>query len=279
MHVEAREPNQWCLFASQSSTNPLSYQKPTPPCMMTDVSNDETILMFFNDDFNPTSFVDALFLSIAGPTDRYSPQSLSETNAKTQNLLTHLDYNTNVLLRQLEAKMEQLKALHSPIGLSEYVLLEESSGSTDADISRLQYYVDSLKNAVETLSMDVDKVRREAVQPIPDAQEVGHGDPIESLISLKEAKSSILKVYHVIQNAQRKVSGGANLAVSDEEFQSALQLLYESLKIRLREGGAEDKAEIAESVKELRSWVPMFQPFTKFGPIYVKFVAKMENEL
>ena len=58
-----------------------------------------------------------------------------------------------------------------------------------------------------------------------------------------------------------------------------MQLLYESLKIRLREGGAEDKAEIAESVKELRSWVPMFQPFTKFGPIYVKFVAKMENEL
>ncbi|KAM9932568.1 hypothetical protein OXX80_007806 [Metschnikowia pulcherrima] len=246
---------------------------------MTDVSNDETISMFFNDDFNPTSFVDALFSSIAGPTDRYSPQSLSETNTKTQNLLTHLDYNTNVLLRQLEAKMEQLKASHSPIGLSEYVSLEESSGSTNADISRLQYYVDSLKNAVETLSMDVDKVRREAVQPIPDAQEVGHGDPIESLISLKEAKSSILKVYHVIQNAQRKVSGGANLAVSDEEFQNALQSLYESLKIRLREGGAEDKAEIAESVKELRSWVPMFQPFTKFGHIYVKFVVKMENEL
>ncbi|KAM9915266.1 hypothetical protein OXX59_010577, partial [Metschnikowia pulcherrima] len=131
--------------------------------------------------------------------------------------------------------------------LSKYVSLEESSGSSNADISRLQYYVDSLKNAVETLSMDVDKVRREAVQPIPDAQEVGHGDPIESLISLKEAKSSILKVYHVIQNAQRKVSGGANLAVSDEEFQNALQSLYESLKIRLREGGAEDKAEIAES--------------------------------
>ncbi|GEQ70680.1 hypothetical protein JCM33374_g4359 [Metschnikowia sp. JCM 33374] len=248
---------------------------------MTDVFKDDTIAMFFNEDFSPENYVDALYSSLSGPTDRYSPQTLSKINTSTQDLLTHLDYNTNVLLHELEKKMDQLKKSSSTIGVSEYVSAEENTGAVNADTSRLQYYVDSLKNAVETLSSDVETVRREAATSIITEQhsDPANGDPIGSLISLKEVKASILKVYHVIQNARRKVGGSAEVAVSDEEFSAALSSLHESLRNRLREGTNDDRVEVTETVKELRSWVPMFQPFTRFGPVFVKFVVKLENEL
>lgn len=236
--------------------------------------------MFFNEEFSPANYVDALYLSISGTTDRYSPQTLGSINSKTQDLLTHLDYNTNVLLRELEKKMEQLKKLSSPIGVSEYVAVEENAGTANPDTSRLQYYVDSLKNAVETLGSDVETVRKElAHRNIEETVDSTPGDPIESLIQLKEVKTSILNVYHVIQNARKKVGGHAERAISDEEFQTALLLLYEGLRGRLREANEEERTEITETVKELRSWVPIFQPFTRFGPVFVKFVVKMENEL
>lgn len=246
---------------------------------MTDVFDDD-IQMFFNEEFSPANYVDALYLSISGTTDRYSPQTLGSINSKTQDLLTHLDYNTNVLLRELEKKMEQLKKLSSPIGVSEYVAAEENAGTANPHTSRLQYYVDSLKNAVETLSSDVETVRQEqAHRNIEEMVDSIPGDPIESLIQLKEVKTSILNVYHVIQNARKKVGGHAERAISDEEFQTALLLLYEGLRGRSREANEEERAEITGTVKELRSWVPIFQPFTRFGPVFVKFVVKMENEL
>ncbi|OBA19871.1 hypothetical protein METBIDRAFT_44893 [Metschnikowia bicuspidata var. bicuspidata NRRL YB-4993] len=247
---------------------------------MTEASTDDTLQMFFNEEFSPASYVDALYLLISGHTDRYSTQKLGTINTKTQELLTHLDYNTSELLHELEKKMELLKKLLSPIGVSEYVLAEESLGTAGSDTSRLQYYVASLKNAVETLSADVAAVKHEAGKPaIDESLEAGHADPVDALILLKQVKARILAVYHVIQNAQRTVSKPTESVILDDEFLATLLLLHESLRSRLREGGDEERAEVSDTVRELRSWVPMFQPFTRFGPPFVKFVVKMENEL
>lgn len=231
---------------------------------MSRVLQDEALAMFFDEDFNAAAYVDALFLSISGSADRYSPHNLAQVSDKTLDLIMHLDYNTNEISRELARKIDQLKKLSGAV----------VGGDYDSDATRLQYYIDLLKNSVDLLQGDVDSARTLLV---PD--KLASESPIELLILLKTVKENIARVSAVLLKASKTVGATGELAVSVDDFQAALGSLLETLKTRLRDSDSEDKAELAESVREMRTWVPMFQPFTRFGPVYLKFVARLEAEL
>lgn len=230
---------------------------------MSHVLQEEALAMFFDDEFSPAGYVDALFLSLVGAQDAYTPKNLAKLSDKALDLITHLDYNTNEISRELARKIEQLKKLSGAV----------LSGDYDLSSTRLQYYIDLLKNSVESLQSDVDTARR-----LLSTQKLGtDGNPVEVLILLKQVRANIARVLNVLLNARKMVGATGELPVSVDDFQASLNALGETLRTRLREGDDEERAELAETVKELRSWVPLFQPFSRFGPIYMKFVVRLED--
>lgn len=226
----------------------------------------DALQMFFNDDFSPAAYVDALHASLTANANPYSPQTLAAVSSKSHDLIAHLDYNVNEVLRELARKMDHLKKLSGTIGALEF---SQTSYPELSDSTRLQYYVDALRHAVEMLKANVDSVKRESSPNV-----LRDGDPVDSLIRMKAVKANILAVRSLLVDVQLK-TGLLAPAISDTQFQITMLSLHESLRARLRD----EPDAVADIVKQLRSWVPLFQPFTKFGPTFVKHVAKLETEL
>lgn len=225
--------------------------------------------MFFDEDFSAFTYVDALFQSITGSSDRYSKANLAKLSARLLDLMTHLDYQTNEISKELEQKITSLKKLS--------VSVVSGAGFDDANVdetTRLKYYIDSLKNAVEALQSDVEAARKEL-----DPQKISDNDPVEKLIQLKKVRVNIAKVLRVLQNA-RKMAGGSDIqALNAEDFQVTLNVLHETIRNQLKEGSDTDRTELQDTIEEMRSWTPMFQQFSQFGPIYVRFIVKLEAEI
>lgn len=232
---------------------------------------DEALAMFFDDDFSPSNYVDALFQSIIGettPENRYSKQNLSRLSNKLLDLTTHLDYHTNELSKELASKIDTLRKLSASVVAMDY----EQNGSDET--SRLQYYISSLKNSVDTLQGDVAAARQQLVSQ----KHVAESDPVETLIQLKIVRENILKVLSILQNARKMVAGGSE-TVNVDEFLNTLNFLFETLKTRLKESENDGETlELQATIQEMRSWAPMFQPFTNFGAVYLKFVTRLEGE-
>ena len=82
-------------------------------CKMT--NTDESLSMYFDDDFNPSSYIDKLVNSITNlnpassttPVSAYSKQSLTKLSNDISHLITHLDYYTNMLTNDsLQKKLD-----------------------------------------------------------------------------------------------------------------------------------------------------------------------------
>lgn len=219
----------------------------------------DVLSMFFQDNFSPENYVNALHASLIGlEKDPYSSSKLAHISNKSQDLITHLEYNTNEILRELADKTQQLRKASSTMG--------HTDATPDAnDHSRLQYYVDALRNSVDTLQGDVALVR--SALPTQDNRHV------HSLIALKTVKANILSVCDCLQKACQMVGGDS---ISDRQFAEALQSLHESLKVRAREL-EEARADVMSQISEFKAWVPMFQPFSRFGPAYSKFIMRLDD--
>lgn len=245
---------------------------------MTNLQRDEALRMFFDEDFSPVNYVDAVHESLAGHNERYSASTLSTINAKTQDLVAHLDYNTNEILRELTTKVKELQRVSNPVGSLELTLAEVKPSNTGTN--RLHYYVDALRNSVETLKGEVDLVREKmGTDPAAENGPRGPGDPIDTLIQLKTVRINILRVCDVLQRAGDLIGSSAQAAVPVENFESTLMLLQKSLKAKHRDGSKEEADSVMDTVEELSSYSALFQPFTQFGPIYSLFLTRLKNDL
>ena len=109
-------------------------------------NTDESLSMYFDDDFNPSSYIDKLVNSITNlnpassttPVSAYSKQSLTKLSNDISHLITHLDYYTNMLTN--DSLQKKLDALDKS---NEIINNNEESGTT-----RLQYNVHVFNNAV-----------------------------------------------------------------------------------------------------------------------------------
>lgn len=238
---------------------------------MVSALENESLAMFFDEEFSASSYVDALFLSISGSSDKYSRANLSKLSNRLLDLMTHLDYHTNEIAKELAENISTLKKLSvsvvSGVGL-------DAESSLD-DTTRLKYYIDSLRNSVENLQNEIEQARAR-LEP---QNQAADADPVEVLIHLKVVRVNIGKVLQVLQNARKLVGRTENQSVGVEDFQEALNLLHETIKGQLKDGTDADKEELTQTIKDMKSWTPMFQQFTQFGPIFVKFIVKLEGEL
>lgn len=238
---------------------------------MVSALENETLAMFFDGDFSAATYVDALFQSITGSSDKYSKGNLAKLSTRLLDLMTHLDYHTNEISRELAGKISQLKKLSMSVVPG--VGLDDDAAADGT--TRLRYYIDSLKNSVESLQVDLEQARKQ-LDPQKLLQE---NDPVKTLIQLKNVKVNIGKVLLVLQNAKKVVGRSDTQSVGVDEFLDALDTLHDTIKGQIKEGTEQDKKELTETVEQMKLWTPMFQQFTQFGPVFFKFITKMEAEL
>ncbi|QRG38381.1 hypothetical protein FDK38_002788 [Candidozyma auris] len=228
---------------------------------------DDSLAMFFDKDFEPVSYVDALFQSISGSDSKFSKSSLARLSSTSSDVITHLDYHTNEISRDSASKLESLKNLSSSIGPS-----MESDTEPNNDNTRLQYYVSALHNTVDSLEDELSQAQKSLQK-----NESGQSVAVESLILLKRVKHNIQKVLKVLQSA-RDTLGHDPSQITIDQFQHSLNLLYDSLRSQLRSQSREELEASKRSIKALRELSTVFHQFTAFGPAYSRFIARLDAE-
>lgn len=222
------------------------------------MAQNDPLEMLYDSKFAPVSYLDAFFGSINENSLLYSPESLSKLLQGLLNLLTHLDYHTTQLSRDISSDLDTLKKLLAPVLSAD----NEMSGT-----SRLDYYVSALKNTVDSLHTDLLSTREKLQKPPAD-------DPIDSLLELKAAKIRLQDILKVLQNAKTLI-GGDPLLITLDTFQNLLNLLQESLRSRLRANPPDQQ--VRSDIAELKALLPLFRQFPNFGPTYAKFISKLEE--
>lgn len=139
----------------------------------------DALSMFFDNNFVPHAFLDALFSSslpttantknrtssyqgaAMGATSKEfaSSRALKNMQGKCSALLSHLDYYTNELTKNFESKIEALDESSSVIS---YSVNNSTLSSTTKDgmvgITRLEYNIESLSSSVNSLMRDLEEV-------------------------------------------------------------------------------------------------------------------------
>lgn len=230
-------------------------------------STDESLSMFFDDDFNSSAYIDKLVNSItnqslshntATPLSTYSKSSLTKLSNDISHLITHLDYYTNELTNEsLQSKLDMLDKSNVIINNN------EDNGTT-----RLQYHAHVLSNAVLSLQTELAEINKKL-----DNSNINN-ETIQKLIQLKQVKANlnqVLKIFELINN-----SIGLKQSYLVDEFQSALDELFNSIRQQLQSN--ENNEKLLEHIDKLLQLNNLFNNISKFNPIFRKFITKLSNE-
>lgn len=184
---------------------------------------EEVLSMFFDEDFAPTDYVDAIFSSGLRKEDtRMKDKSLHFANVaslqslqtKCSSLLTHFDYYTNELTRRFEDKIRELENTSSIISYrrnsnDEVENSEESTvGGPEAGITRLEYYVDNLTSSLISAQMDLASATQKTTKFARDQSFLQTESSVEELKQMIEIKRRIHKVVEVFDTVRSLISSG-----------------------------------------------------------------------
>lgn len=234
---------------------------------MSTTTTDESLSMFFDDDFNPSAYIDTLVNSITNqntphntttPISAYSKNSLTKLSNDISHLITHLDYYTNELTNEnLQSKLDMLDKSNVIINNSE-----------DHGTTRLQYHVHVLNNAVLSLQTELTEVNKQL-----DNSNIKN-EAIQKLIQLKQVKANLNQVLKIFELVSNSISQKQSYTV--DEFQYALDELFNSIKQQLQSNTNNEK--LLQHVDKLLQLNNLFNHISKFNPIFRKFITKLSNE-
>lgn len=234
---------------------------------MSTTTTDESLSMFFDDDFNPSAYIDTLVNSITNqntphntttPISAYSKNSLTKLSNDISHLITHLDYYTNELTNEnLQSKLDMLDKSNVIINNSE-----------DHGTTRLQYHVHVLNNAVLSLQTELTEVNKQL-----DNSNINN-EAIQKLIQLKQVKANLNQVLKIFELVSNSISQKQSYTV--DEFQYALDELFNSIKQQLQSNTNNEK--LLQHVDKLLQLNNLFNHISKFNPIFRKFITKLSNE-
>ena len=231
-------------------------------------NTDESLSMYFDDDFNPSSYIDKLVNSITNlnpassttPVSAYSKQSLTKLSNDISHLITHLDYYTNMLTN--DSLQKKLDALDKS---NEIINNNEESGTT-----RLQYNVHVFNNAVLSLQTELNEINRQL------DESTINNEAILKLIQLKQVKSNLTKVLHIFELVYNSISQDDELSFTVDKFQNALDELFASIKNQL---DTSDKiVKLLAQIDKLLEMNGLFTHLSRFNTVFKKFLTKLSNE-
>lgn len=273
--------------------------------------SDKLLTMFFDDEFVPHAYLDALYSggiastssTITKGTSSYlSSKDIELLRQRSSVLLNHLDYYTKELTTDLEAKIQKLYNSNSVISYS----YDHSNKSEDKlkPTTRLEYYANSLSISMSSL--------RESIQLISDRMEQS-GDSKDSistkLIKLNQSKDNLHRVLDTlniiksiieinsasdngstshrdsVSSAPTNSKSSAhktteNISISLKSFQESLDVLQATIleQFQTAAGGNVSK-ELLAKVQEFIDLAPVFKNLSGFGSSYGTFVKSIEGAL
>ena len=231
-------------------------------------NTDESLSMYFDDDFNPSSYIDKLVNSITNlnpassttPVSAYSKQSLTKLSNDISHLITHLDYYTNMLTN--DSLQKKLDALDKS---NEIINNNEESGTT-----RLQYNVHVFNNAVLSLQTELNEINRQL------DESTINNEAILKLIQLKQVKSNLTKVLHIFELVYNSISQDDELSFTVDKFQNALDELFSSIKNQL--DTSDKNVKLLAQIDKLLEMNGLFTHLSRFNTVFKKFLTKLSNE-
>lgn len=231
-------------------------------------NTDESLSMYFDDDFNPSSYIDKLVNSITNlnpassttPVSAYSKQSLTKLSNDISHLITHLDYYTNMLTN--DSLQKKLDALDKS---NEIINNNEESGTT-----RLQYNVHVFINAVLSLQTELNEINRQL------DESTINNEAILKLIQLKQVKSNLTKVLHIFELVYNSISQDDELSFTVDKFQNALDELFASIKNQL--DTSDKNVKLLAQIDKLLEMNGLFTHLSRFNTVFKKFLTKLSNE-
>ncbi|EEQ44135.1 Conserved oligomeric Golgi complex subunit [Candida albicans] len=231
-------------------------------------NTDESLSMYFDDDFNPSSYIDKLVNSITNsnpassttPVSAYSKQSLTKLSNDISHLITHLDYYTNMLTN--DSLQKKLDALDKS---NEIINNNEESGTT-----RLQYNVHVFNNAVLSLQTELNEINRQL------DESTINNEAISKLIQLKQVKANLTKVLHIFELVYNSISQDDELSFTVDKFQNALDELFASIKNQL--DTSDKNVKLLAQIDKLLEMNGLFTHLSRFNTVFKKFLTKLSNE-
>lgn len=235
--------------------------------------NDESLSMFFDSDFNPSNYVDALFQSISNnklQSQVYSKTNLQSLSNKCSNLVTHLDYHTSELSNDL---INQIEVLQNSSKVITQGLNNDEVPNALNDMTRLQYFINTLNNSILLLQTDIKQVNEELNE-----NNESQPESIDNLIKLKSIKNNLYQVL-VIFERLNSININNPDSTTVEAFQSSLNNLYDTIRNQLSNEKNEINQLLVTNINELVNLLPLLQNLTNFYPIYKRFTSKLNTEL
>ncbi|RLV93806.1 hypothetical protein JA1_002187 [Spathaspora sp. JA1] len=231
---------------------------------------EESLSMFFDNDFNPPAYIDKLVQSITVPTatptttttpiSAYSSKSLTKLSNDISQLIIHLDYYTNELSNNnLKQKLDTLNKSNT--------LIYSKDEEDVTGLTRLQYHINVLNNSIVSLQTELTNINEKL-------DTSNNNDAINDLIQLKQVKANLTKVLTIFELIHNSLVKQESYTV--EQFQQGLQELFESIKTQLDSKGNKDK--LLEHINKLIELQTIFSNLSKFNPIFKKFITQLTNE-
>lgn len=233
------------------------------------LQNEQSLSMFFDNDFNPANYVDALFQSIVpstNPQANYSIKNLNSVSNNVSNFITHLDYYTNELSKDVSLQIDTLK-------LSSQSLIKNEDIANPSDLSKLQYYINSFNNSILSLQTEIDNFK------IASTDNKTDNEAVNNLIKLKLVRENLIKVLTIIERANiilKPETTSKFNSITSKDFHDSLLRLFDGLKSQL--DNTPKDTDLLQNIDDLIDLLPVFNNLNEFYPIYRKFVTRLVNE-
>ncbi|KAI3403942.1 COG7 [Candida oxycetoniae] len=237
---------------------------------MADYTNTELISMFFDDEFNPSAFINMLIHKVTSGSQAYSKTSLSKVSHTINQLTTHLDYTiTDIATNELQNKLTILENSNSLINSSKLDEDEHESLET----TRLQYYINILNNSIFTLGAELAEINKQ----IDASNENLNNESIQTLIQLKQVKTNLSQVIQVFEDIIQLLSKNniEKTTFSVEEFQQVLNDLLESIKLELNTQNSAPKNILLNHIDKLIQMQDLFTNMSHFNSPFKKFISRL----
>lgn len=268
------------IRTSMESTNKESTVK---------LDEDEILEMFFDESFVPQAFVDILLSN--------SKSDINQVKTVSSSLLSRLDFYTKHLTSELETKIWNLEKLSETLPGTWSSSISKSSDnpisssvSNSTGVSKLEYYLDTLANAVRALETDVSKIETQLKDL--DVEYKNNSDVTVRLRKLQLVKERLLNTQNIFKKIKTIVSisdidGNKSesklIGVSITNFELSLktleQTIGQSLKDSLsKEKGDERNSQLLKKIDDYSELVSVFKGFDSFYNSYKVFAESIEEE-
>lgn len=272
--------------------------------------SDELLSMFFDDEFVPHAYLDAVYAQSAassGGNNLTNLKYIQQLQERSAILLTHMDYYTNELTNELESQISKLYNCNSIVSYSYDASAKGSIGPSNnlKPTTRLEYYIDSLSISIHSLNDTIAAIGTK-LKENKDQDSEGPFKGINKLLLLTKAKQNLLEVQNALETIKSVVSiaydesksntkksrvaptgsksnDELTIQITPSELQESLNVLSETiveqLKNRLKtEDEFQVDKELLQKVDDFCDLLPVFKSLGEFNTVYSVFAKTIKSK-